>query len=277
MTSRKLNYQQYFNEKNNNFRKYKKFLDKKKIDLFTFSRILIPVLIKNKTGSFSEFLDLGFGHKKCSTYSTHNTLFKHDKEKFHWALVSVNLKNAKMILYDSKYSFSEDGKNAMQALSKFFDFYVEDKFNNSFSQPNTYRDKNFSQTDNEFSDMRFDSEGSSDDEDIPENSTQVTTNQTFNLEDDLYSNCKRVLNFDEANDTSVDKEGESGRSCNRWKFKYANNPTQSINNEADSGVFVCRFIEYITRDEPILFDKHDIEYFRILMSVELIESKLMTG
>jgi Ulp1 family protease len=256
-----------------------KYLDKKKIDLFSYTRILIPILIKNKTGSFSYSLKLGLDQNQFE-YNTnlYYNQFKPDEDSYHWALISANLKTGKMILYDSKCSFSEEGKNSMQILSKFFDFYIEEKCKNSFLIPNKHgkeAKKLFQQEDD--SEMRFESEGSSDEEDIPENSTQITSNQTFNLEDDIYSNCKRVLNFDEGNDISVDKDREFDKSYSRWKFKYANNPKQSATNETDSGVFVCKFLEYITRDESILFDKHDLEYFRILMSVELIESKLITG
>jgi len=256
-----------------------KYLDKNLVDLLSYSRILVPILIRNKMGSFSYSLKLGLDQNQIETNSNFNfNRFKPDEDSHHWALVSANLKTGKMILYDSKYSFSEEGKSAMQILSKFLDFYIEEKSKNSFLIPknNCKEVKKLFQQEEDF-EMRFDSEGSSDEEDIPENSTQITSNQTFNMEDDIYSNCKRVLNFDEVNDISVDKDPEYDKSFFRWKFKYANNPKQSATNETDSGIFVCKFLEYITRDEPILFDKHDVEYFRILMSVELIESKLITG
>jgi hypothetical protein len=261
--SRKLD---YIDEENTNFMKYLKFLDKNKIDLLTYTRILIPILIKNKP-AFSDFLD------------------QSTQEKFHWALVSVNLKNKKMILYDSKYSFSEEGKSAMQIIAKFFDFYFEKKNRKSSSSTSTPKnfDKNTYTTSNssshfiesEYFENRFDSEESSDDEDTPQNLTTVTSNLSFNFEDDIYFNCRRVLNFD---DDSNEKEQEDKKIAigNKWRFKFANNPMQLNHNEADSGVFVCKFMEYLTREEPILFCKEDTEYFRILMSIELIESGLLT-
>jgi Ulp1 family protease len=254
---------EYIDEENINFWKYLKYLDKHKIDLFKYTRILIPILIKNKI-EFSEFLD----------YRNNGI----DKEKFHWALVSVNLKNMKMILYDSKYSFSDEGKAAMQTLAKFFDYYFEKKHRKNSTSTSKNSDKNTTYTtttDTEFSESRFDSEDSSDDEDSAQNSTPATTNLTFNFEDEIYFNCRRALNFDELE--SNDREQEERKFSSKWRFKYANTPIQSYNNEPDSGVFVCKFMEYLTREEPILFCKDDAEYFRILMSIELIESKLFTG
>jgi hypothetical protein len=60
----------------------------------------------------------------------------------------------------------------------------------------------------------------------------------------------------------------------KWKFKFANAPKQ--NTSIDSGIFICKFLEYLARGEPIIFSQEDIEYFRVLMSIELIESKLIT-
>lgn len=228
---------------------------------------MVPILIKNKF-PFSDMFD----------QRLHNNRYV-ENDKYHWALVSVNLKNMKMILYDSKYYFSEEGKIAMQNLAKFFDYYNEKKNRKN----STATSKNFDikttissqYAENEFYENRYDSEESSNDEDAPYNLTPATTNLTYNSEDDIYSNCRRVLNFDEIE--SNEKEQDERKVGYKWRFKYAKNPMQHNNNETDSGVFVCKFMEYLTREEPILFTKDDTEYFRILMTIEFLQSKLMTG
>ena len=195
-------------------------------------------------------------------------------EKFHWALVSVNKKKMKMILYDSKYFFSEEGMSAMQTLARFFDYQKNKvvKTKNSFST-SSFSEKDFPSGD-EICENRFDSEESSADEDDFDKSS-TTKNKTFINEEDVYFNCKRILNFDE--NESGERETGISKPDSRWIFKFAKNPRQSTTNAIDSGIFVIKFMDYLTREEPILFTKEDIEYFRIMISIELIESMLLTG
>ena len=260
-SNRKLDFR---GDNNENFKKYIRFLNKKKIDINRYKRVIIPILIKNKS-NFSNFMNQRLKMAESSENS----------EKFHWALVSVNLKKMTMILYDSKFSFSEEGKSAMQTLAMFFDYQkhksVETK--NSFSTMN-FSEKDFPSVD-EICENRFDSEESSEDEDSSDKSSTITQNKSFINEEDVYFNCKRILNFDE--NESVERETAKSESNSKWIFKFAKNPRQSTSNSIDSGIFVMKFMEYLTRQEPIIFTKEDIEYFRILTSIELIESKLMTG
>jgi hypothetical protein len=59
----------------------------------------------------------------------------------------------------------------------------------------------------------------------------------------------------------------------QWIYKFAQTP-QQINNY-DGGVFICKYIEYLSRGEPITFSCEDIDYFRMLIGVELVTGNLL--
>ncbi|XP_078259869.1 sentrin-specific protease 2-like [Rhinoraja longicauda] len=46
-------------------------------------------------------------------------------------------------------------------------------------------------------------------------------------------------------------------------------------NGSDCGVFVCKYADYIARDEKITFTQHDIPYFRMKMVWEILHKKLL--
>ena len=48
------------------------------------------------------------------------------------------------------------------------------------------------------------------------------------------------------------------------------------NNLCDCGVFVCQFMNYISRNKKIDFTYDDIFYFRCLMGIELLQENLLT-
>jgi Ulp1 family protease len=196
------------------------------VNLKNYHRILFPVFILNKKSS----------HR-------------------HWALISVNLKNMKMICYDGMYYQSEDAKNAMKAIAQFMDFLREFN-NNNFKHNSSKSLDSFLSTTKYSSDYQetcldesFDSEASFD---------SFTSDD---YEHDM-TNCHKELNFN----LEAEKSTE-------WKLTFANAPQT---NNTDSGVFVCKFIEYLTRNEPILFSKDDTSYFRLLMSNELLENRILT-
>ena len=55
----------------------------------------------------------------------------------------------------------------------------------------------------------------------------------------------------------------------KWDYIEYECPKQ--NNSYDCGVFVCKFIDYISRDQNLDFTQDDISYFRILIGIELID------
>jgi Ulp1 family protease len=59
-----------------------------------------------------------------------------------------------------------------------------------------------------------------------------------------------------------------------WDYKFAQDiPRQE--NTYDCGVFLCKYIEYLSRGEQITFTQQDMNYFRLLITTELLEGKLM--
>jgi len=59
-----------------------------------------------------------------------------------------------------------------------------------------------------------------------------------------------------------------------WNFEFPNVPQQ--NNGTDCGVFICKFMDCISRNEEIRFSQEDINYFRYLIGIELMEGKIIT-
>jgi sentrin-specific protease 1 len=65
------------------------------------------------------------------------------------------------------------------------------------------------------------------------------------------------------------------RVCNYkdWEYIIADTPRQR--NNYDCGVFMCRFMLYLYRNRTIDFEQSDMEYLRVLMSVELLKGRLI--
>ena len=61
---------------------------------------------------------------------------------------------------------------------------------------------------------------------------------------------------------------------NGWKQRHPICPKQ--NNYYDCGVFVCKFMDYITREQKMNFTQVDMEYFRTLIGIELINGNVLT-
>ena len=60
-----------------------------------------------------------------------------------------------------------------------------------------------------------------------------------------------------------------------WTYNFMKNiPYQ--NNGSDCGVFVCQFMNYISKNKDFDFTQDDISYFRVLMGVELILGHLLS-
>lgn len=60
-----------------------------------------------------------------------------------------------------------------------------------------------------------------------------------------------------------------------WSLVNDECPQQDGND--DCGVFVCKFMEYLSRNQMLNFKQEDIKYFRILIGVELIKGELLTN
>ncbi len=58
-----------------------------------------------------------------------------------------------------------------------------------------------------------------------------------------------------------------------WMLIDGRAPRQG--NSYDCGVFVCRFMSYLSRGEVFDFEQSDMEYFRKMISVELLTGELL--
>jgi Ulp1 family protease len=105
-------------------------------------------------------------------------------------------------------------------------------------------------------------------------------NKILNSKSTSIDSSLKKSNYDE--NTFIEQESSDGSTNNKdngrieinWKYKILNVPQQ--NNLSDCGVFLCKYMEYITREESFNFTYNDIEYFRILITAELINGKLLT-
>lgn len=62
---------------------------------------------------------------------------------------------------------------------------------------------------------------------------------------------------------------------NKWNVYLADAPTQK--NLDDCGVFLCKYIEYISRNQAFDFNYSDMVYFRKLISAEILLGKLLSS
>lgn len=171
-----------------------------------------------------------------------------------------------MIFYDSLHN-NIQGKEIMDILIKYFDFYFPSQ-NDNLSITKSYP-SNRSST-NVITNLVM-------------SPSRAGKNTSFYM-DNLYGNfIQNEYDYSYESDHSFNSEKSSEldesviiSSCeNDWKLKYANAPKQ--NTIYDGGVFVCKFMDYLTRSEQITFCQEDMEYFRVLICVELTQNKLLTS
>lgn len=57
-----------------------------------------------------------------------------------------------------------------------------------------------------------------------------------------------------------------------WKFFVSKCPKQ--NNSYDCGVFLCKYMDYLSRDKNLEFSNEDMNYFRIQIGVDILKGTL---
>lgn len=169
----------------------------------------------------------------------------------HWSLVTVNLNNKKFTYYDSLEDKGH-GYIVLNSLTRLFTDYV--------SKVKDYKDQdclNNAKKKNT----------------LCEEEVTHRLSSTLNSSTHIYNNfnLRSNMNSDEYESQS---ESDIDMMASFWKFKIANTPKQ--NNGADCGVFMCKYMDYLARDELINFSQEDIQYFRYLMGIEIVEGKLLT-
>jgi hypothetical protein len=84
-----------------------------------------------------------------------------------------------------------------------------------------------------------------------------------------------LLNTKSNEISETDSEVDLNNLTSFWKFKIENTSKQI--NPSDCGIFVCKFMDYISRNKKITFTHEDMNYFRILIGIELMEGKLLNN
>jgi len=180
-----------------------------------------------------------FEKKKVHFTDFNHVLIPVNLNKTHWVLLNVEPKYKRISYYDSLSSSSElPANNMMSILARFFEDHIE-SINPNNKNNNINSDVTIDKIDDE------------------------TTNT--NKEKSI---CSQISNIDDCSEI-----GESY--CNGWKLGIKMCPKQQ--NLHDCGVFVCKFMDYICRGERMEFSQSDMQYFRTLIGIELVQGNLLTG
>ena len=76
------------------------------------------------------------------------------------------------------------------------------------------------------------------------------------------------------NDEHIDKKG-SEFDFSDFQYGNANAPKQE--NQSDCGMFVCKYCDFISRNEALTFTQDDMQYYRIRMIYEIINYELLAS
>jgi sentrin-specific protease 1 len=97
----------------------------------------------------------------------------------------------------------------------------------------------------------------------------------FNKDEEANKLSATMSTYNNKIDFNSDDSGDEISFHNDWAFTEALEiPLQK--NTYDCGVFLCKFMEYISRREEICFSQCDMSYFRLLIATEILEGKLLT-
>ena len=162
-----------------------------------------------------------------------------------WSLFLINFLSHKIICYDSSNNKTISNEN-VKALSKIVYFF--DEIIKSKSKHSSYED--------------FNSEATSS---VDNSDIELEDRSLYNDSDD---NKNKLVNI-EIETSATDYY----LNINKWILKPAYTQLQQSIN--DSGIYICKYMDYLSRNQPIFFDKLDIQFFRIQISMELLNEKLL--
>jgi Ulp1 family protease len=195
------------------------------------------------------------------------------RKRKEWSLISVDLKNRHLLVYnshkpDDQLTYLIEEANIINNILSFFNYYLDNKIfdvtkEEKFSSKINLEHKKTNNT-------RFTSDLSTQYISTKTITSSNNTVEDFNLDSDNSFDSEMNEIWEKLNINDDEKSQDNIN--NAWHYSKASNPLQK--NENDGGVYMCKFIDYLSRDEPITFTHEDIEYFRILMSIELLESDL---
>ena len=165
----------------------------------------------------------------------------------HWVLIVVDLKNKNIACFDSFSIYGDKiSSTIMSNITKFF----EDLHNIK---------SNYNTNLNLIADFTTDK--------IDEDTTN--TNKVILLFIQEKSVCSSNSNIIDEN---LSEKAE--KNITNWKFYFPDCPKQ--NNFSDCGMFVCKFMDNITREQNFDFCQDDMEFLRVLLGIELIKGNVLT-
>lgn len=169
----------------------------------------------------------------------------------HWSLAILNIETMSIVYVDSLKSI-RNMKHVTKRLIKLFNKYLYEKEEQAI--------KSYEES------IKF-AQGSIDSDEI---TSSKFSEHELNLEKlDLSKKLKyyssKLILF--KNNFKCD--------VNKWNVYLADAPTQK--NLDDCGVFLCKYIEYISRNQAFDFNYSDMVYFRKLISAEILLGKLLSS
>ncbi len=213
------------------YEKISKFWEKKKVNLFNYSNILIPINLNN----------------------------------LHWALVSVNIHERKMDYFDSLRN-ETDGLRVMNELALVFSEFLK-RNKHKEEEALFFNDDNIAklpttsilsqEEPNKFLTTSFLS-----------NISNISNIEC--LQNNQISGVGKFSNFNFSSDNSdSDSENDITMISSFWNFRFPKVCYQ--NNGSDCGVFMIKFMECISSNEKITFTQEEIQYYRHQIAMDLIE------
>jgi hypothetical protein len=193
---------------------------------------------------------------------------------FHWSLVTVDL-NKKRISYFDSMNKEDEGRRVMQLLIELFNDYLQVK-ESQYTLQNTLTNRskstNAEKGEDEITNKLSTSFSSTLNQHL-NNEQQQPVNVSFNVNVNL-QNLNMNVNFVKPRSRQSFTSENSAEDNDQWKMAFPHTPKQT--NGSDCGVFVCKYMDYLSRKEPFSFTPEDMPYFRMLIAVELTQNEILT-
>ena len=164
----------------------------------------------------------------------------------HWVLIVIDLKNKSISYIDSLNCCEKTATRIMSNVTKFFEDFLSTK-------PNHNNNLNL------MADITIDK--------IDEDTTNTNKVTLRLIKEKSFCSTSSILNDDNLSENTE-------KHFTQWKQFFPDCPKQ--NNLSDCGVFVCKFMDNITREKKFDFCQDDIDFLRVLLGIELVKGNVLT-
>lgn len=169
----------------------------------------------------------------------------------HWILCLVDPINYKIIYFDSlEPSRVANISYVSNVLISLFEKYLKDKKIENNKKERSVKIENEAESITQESIL----------------SEEIQKLSIENIKEPYLLKCRDVFSI------NIDNEKENLPKT-KWKIIYANGPYQ--NNLYDCGVFVCKYMDYISCNAEFDFTNKEMDFFRKLIALELIRGELL--